>query len=166
MFRRLQDARQSVEAKSDQAAAMCILPIFEFTPTGKLSNPIKGATDGLATYQAILDRKRNTRPVIDKFSELLLEFDKVAQFVQVSAKQPETAKLATAVVQNIGGNDEANKYLTSCLVIEQYPYLSRFLSATRSRELVGKLIRDDNLLSSLETSTFSLERAGLYLLAR
>lgn len=145
-----------------EAAALCMLPLFEVVPDGSLQATPGQASAGVNQYNAVVSNPQNNDNWLTAFTDLILEFQKVDLILQYGREKPNTQKLASAVLEKIIQRGEAPRYLSAQLIIEQYQTVSQLLSEEARTALVDQLVSQGNLISALTKNDFAPELGQLY----
>ncbi|HWP92515.1 MAG TPA: P-loop NTPase fold protein [Thermodesulfobacteriota bacterium] len=151
--------------KDAKAIALCIFPIFDFTPTGNLQSQIGNSAAGLDAYNVILTDPNSSKEVIEHLVSLILKFHKVEDLPTKVSTAPNTEPLVKAILEMIAQRDDTHKHISPSILINHYHYFKKTLSEDILKNLIKKLILKANLLSILTEHTFSEDLAGLYILA-
>ena len=140
---------------------ICILPILEFLPDAKNSNPTQNVQKGLQYYDSIL--KNPSENIINGLSEIVEEFDKVGMIIIRSDKYANTKKLGSKIIKNIVNNREKSRNITPEILIEYYHKLKALLDDKELEKVTLTSIESDDLVNITQNYNFDVNITLLYL---
>ena len=155
--------QQAHAGKDNKAVALCLFLIFDFVPTGNISQVIGNSPAGINVYNTILGKPKDHKPIVEIFTDLILRFGRVQNLIEKPKTAPNTKEIVSAVVEIIGLREDVHEHITPTMFIENYNDMLETLPEDVLGNLTIQLVEEADLFSVITARGFSQEFSGLYL---
>ena len=116
--------------------------------------------DGFSLYQSWFQAP--PPDLMNCFSRLILRFGKVEQLLSRAKDRPDNRVMVNGVMEALVEEPNIQLHLRSGAFVEHYGLLAQTLEGHLLTSLLGRLVREQNLLSVLQDRPFSEQSAQLY----
>ncbi|MFH0984570.1 MAG: P-loop NTPase fold protein [Candidatus Omnitrophota bacterium] len=145
--------------------ASCLVPLTYYNPTGQLSirRPVGNVASGLQEYRNALANPLSKKDAVDAFSNMLVDMNKLAEFLEKTQNVTEQHALVSHVFKATLSTENGYKNLPSTQLVKAYHcYRSRIDDALFEKHILN-LVEKDSLMKVLGENVFENECASLYL---
>jgi len=154
---------QAIASKDGKAITVCIFPLFEKLPDGKIQQQIGNSAAGVSNYNTIMSNPNKYTDVVKEFAQLVIGSSRTDNLFEISNKAPNTTNFVNAVFEEIAKQENAHQLLMPQQIINHYSFLCGAISPVTFDNLLKQSIKLSSLEKELINNGFNIHLASLYI---
>lgn len=148
-------------AADEQATALCALPILRATAAGRpIASSAPNSAAGMAVFKELLGKPAVRPKCISRLAELIIQNNEVDMLYEVPPSGAEP--FLQTIFREIVNSEKGYQNVPPNRVVGNASFLKAMLGEELFEKLVDQSVAHANLVTELTSTSFALDRVGIY----